>query len=203
MPNAIMTGPRRLMAAHPDVVVVITSGAVGGLLATAVQAFLRSDGNLVAFDFPELSFAEYVWFAVFGSIAAAVSVYLAANSRLDDLKRLCFFCLVCGITFPAILLSTIDPTAKTSQKQIAAGASIAKDATQPVADRVAAAEGLAKTGLANSPANEVDSMTRANITKDTSEIIQTLESQNSSAAKEAATNIFVAARNAGYLEVQR
>jgi hypothetical protein len=134
-------------------------------------------------------------------IAAAISVYVAANSRREDLKHLCFFALTCGIAFPAILLKTIDPAALQSQKQIESAKVIATDPGKPVQQRAEAAQAIANTVLESSPAKSVDAQTQAIITNNLSTTIKTLQGTNSLAGTDAAKGIFDAAQSAGYTAV--
>lgn len=199
MPNAIAAAARQFMTNHKDLVIVLVGGAIGGLLATAVQALIKHDGNLETFAIPGLTFAKGLLFCIFGAIAAAVSVYVAANSRLDDLKRLAFFALLCGITFPAILVRSIDQDAEELTQSLELSKDIAKDQTKPVEVRAAAAEAVATEALDAAPASEVDSATRADVRADTSAIIKSLQSEHTPEASQAASNILEAAKDAGYI----
>jgi hypothetical protein len=64
MASAILQRLKDLSGQNKDLLVVVLSGLAGGLLATAVQALLRSDGNLVTFVLPALSPGKYAFFGL-------------------------------------------------------------------------------------------------------------------------------------------
>lgn len=186
---------KRWFTQHPDLLIVLCSGAIGGLLATAVQALLKHDGNLTTFVIPSITFGKAAMYALFGSIAAAFSVYIAANSRLDDLKRLTFFALLCGVTFPAILVKSVDPAAERAQEKLELGKQFAEDSPK-------AAATVATAALKQAPATQVDRATREAIAADTTAIIKELQRQGTPEAAQAATDIIDTARDSGYANTQ-
>ena len=193
---------RRAYSAQPHLFIVLASGIFGGILAASVQALFRTKGYLEAFAIPQLTLGQYTLFGIFGALAAGFSVYMAANSRREDLLHLCFFSLSCGIAFPAILLETQTKVAKDAQQQVAQAKNIIQG-SQPIADVASVAAAAVTTTVTQAPASEVDPQTQAIITNDTSKIIQQLDNANTPVAAAAAQEIFDAARQAGYVDVQK
>lgn len=193
---------RRAFAAQPHVFIVLISGMIGGVLAGPVQALFRTGGNLTIFAFPPLSFWQYALFAVFGALAAGFSIYMAANSRRDDLLHLFFFAMSCGIGFPAVLLDTQTKVAKETQQKIESVDTIVGDRKQPIDKVASAAAASVTTTVTQTPASEVDRQTRLIVADKASSIIEQLDSANTPTATAAAQQIFYAAREAGYTAVQ-
>ena len=184
---------------RPDAPVVVVSGLFGGILAASVQALFKSDGNLTTFFVPYLTIGQYAWFGLFGMLAAGFSVYVAANCQRDDLIRLAFFALSCGIAFPAILLETQTKVAKQTQAKIENVSDlVANQPANQIAQVAPAAAATVTKTLAQTPASEVDDQTKAIVSDQTTGIIQDLNSANTPAASAAAKQIFSAAKRAGY-----
>ena len=201
MPNKLIEGIKRSFSTQPHLYVVLALGVTGGLLAAAVQALFRTKGDLTLFAVPSLNAGQYVIFGVFGAIAAGFSVYMAANSRREDLLHLAFFSLSCGIGFPAVLLETQTDAARQAQATIKSAANVVTDSSQSVTKVAPAAAALAAEAVSQAPAREVDKQTRAIVANETQNIIERLSEQNTPAADAAATKVFNAATQAGYSEV--
>ena len=194
---------RRTFTAHPHLFIVLISGMFGGILAAPIQALFRTNGNLTLFALPPLHLWQYTFFAVFGALAAGFSIYMAANSRREDLVHLFFFALSCGIGFPAVLLETQSKGAKDAQQKITSVDAIVADTKRVGLDKVApAAVSTITTTVAQIPASQVDKQTQLIVADKASNIIQQLDSANTPAAIAAAQQIFEATRDAGYTQVQ-
>ena len=189
---------RRAFTAQPHLFVVLTSGILGGLLAVSVQALFRTGGDLTVFAVPRIGLFYYLLFGIFGALAAGFSVYLAANSRRDDLVHLSFFALSCGIAFPAVLLETTSKAAREAQETIKSAATVVTDTKQPISEVAPAAAALAAEAVAQAPAGEVDRQTRAIVADQTSTLIEKLNQESSPEAAAAAQTVFDAATQAGY-----
>lgn len=175
---------------HPDVSIVLGAGAIGGLLATAIQGLLKHDGNLVTYVIPIIPFGKSVLYALLGAIAAALSVYIAANSKLDDLKRLTFFALLCGITFPAILASSVDQAGEDAQQKLELSRRVALDSPE-------AAATVAVEAFEELPTAPVDRATEEAIKVEATALVKQLQNQGTEAGMQAANNVVQSANNAG------
>lgn len=182
---------RAWLSTRSDVVVVLVAGAIGGALATAIQALLKHDGNLVTFAIPSIPFAKTTLYALLGAIAAGFSVYIAANSKLDDHRRLAFFALLCGITFPAVLASSVDQSTEQGQEKLELGRKVAPDS--PTAAATVAAEAFRQLP----DAKQVDQATQSAIEGQTTALVKQLQSQGGE-GQAAATNVVQSAADAGY-----
>jgi hypothetical protein len=189
--NGILQSVRAWLEAHDDVVVVLVFGAIGGALATAIQALLKHDGNLVTFAIPLIPWAKTILYALLGAIAAGLSVYVAANSKLDDHRRLAFFALLCGITFPAILASSVDQSTEQGQEKLDLGRKVASDS--PEAAATVAAEAFRQLPA---PA-QVDQATQTAIEGQATALVKQLQSQGE-AGQAAASDVVQSANEAGY-----
>ncbi len=124
--------------------VVAAGGLLGGLLQPVVA---KLDER--AKDPPVAAFWQT---PLLGMAAAGISVYVLADSQLDEPIRLLFFALLCGLAFPSVLLSAIDKVGQRTRDVQLRAAEIAGDAgSDGIEQTVRAAQKLRSLLVQNPP----------------------------------------------------
>lgn len=180
-----------------DMTVTLSGGAFGGLLAPIAQAITRAKGDLLIFAIPDLPLYYWALFSMLGSIMAWVSVFLA-NSKRDDLRHLSAFAIICGLTFPSLVLSTLNDNAQEAVGIVeTAAASAQGDNDQPEIAVAAVAETISTI-----PASTVGREGTALIEANAQSLINNISQSDTIEAFEQAKLISDAANEAGYQRIR-
>lgn len=177
------------------VVVVVAGGALGGILAAPVQILIRGGGKLTEFEVPPLGWDVWVWFTIFGALAAFLSVYVIANAKRDNWLHLAGLALAGGLAFPAVFADTVDQQTLQGTRELRAAQTAALEGDTQA--NVETAEIIATSAIDKLDAQALSTKDKQLLSDDVTDVVRQLSTKGEPEANEAAARIVTAAKAKG------
>ena len=178
-----------------DLGLVSLGGMLGGLLQPVV-ATMNPD---LAARSSSFSFFDS---ALLGIAAAGISVFVLANSKMDDKLRVLFFSILCGLAFPAILSGAVDSVSvQTKQAQVSTDLINSTGSTNGKA-AIPNAAVVVEKGLMENPASSLEPVAAGQLQAAANNVVDRIKAdaaRDPSAVRvEELQQIGVAARDSGH-----